>query len=379
MDSSKLELIQALHASPWKWVLALTGGGTQAAADLLHIPGGSRTVLEVLVPYGEEALAEFLGRPPDQYCSVETCRAMAARAYQRAAWLAPRQPVLGVAATASLATDRPKRGDHRFHITIHGRQHLTTHSLILNKGARSREEEEAVLDAVLLNALAEACGIAGRLTPVLRPPEALETTRGPAPGMLASFLSGECRRLCLEMDGRLNAAAAVPSALLPGSFNPIHEGHWRLAEVAARLLQMPVHFELSVVNVDKAPLRAEEIDARLRQFAGRAPLWLSRAPTFVEKAQLFPGVVFVIGADTAVRIVDPKYYGESEAEMAKALQRIRELGCRFLVAGRVDATGRFQGINDLALASQIRDLFTGIAEADYRADVSSSGIRNDAK
>ena len=51
--------------------------------------------------------------------------------------------------------------------------------------------------------------------------------------------------------------------------------------------------------------------------------------TFAEKAQLFPGVVFVVGVDTAERIVQPRFYGDSEERMLQALEQIRQSGCRF--------------------------------------------------
>src|SRR4051794_38787118 len=116
MDLPTRQLIEALHAAPYKSVLAVTGGGTEAAALLLAVPGGSRTVLEILVPYAGRSLAEFLGHQPEQACSAETGRAMAIRALDRARWLAPAEAGVGVGCTASLATDRPKRGEHRFHI-----------------------------------------------------------------------------------------------------------------------------------------------------------------------------------------------------------------------------------------------------------------------
>src|SRR5438552_2274247 len=150
---SPRELIEALHReSPYQYALALTGGGTGAAAQLLNVPGGSRTLLEVAVPYNQQALSEYLGRAPEQYCSTATSLALARRALERARWLAPGQPVAGVGCTASLATDRPKKGEHRFHLALvaagAGGRML---SLVLNKGARDRAQEEALLDAVLLN------------------------------------------------------------------------------------------------------------------------------------------------------------------------------------------------------------------------------------
>lgn len=39
---------------------------------------------------------------------------------------------------------------------------------------------------------------------------------------------------------------------------------------------------------------------------------LPQAPLYAQKARLFPGSVFVIGYDTAIRLLDPKYYGSRE-------------------------------------------------------------------
>src|SRR5262245_15364828 len=114
MDAEIGPLIAAIHQAPFQCVLALSGGGTSASAALLTTPGGSRTILEVQVPYGERALCEFLGRRPAQFCSLATSQEMARRAYERGRWLAPTARILGLGCTASLASDRPKKGEHRF-------------------------------------------------------------------------------------------------------------------------------------------------------------------------------------------------------------------------------------------------------------------------
>src|SRR6266849_6791630 len=121
--------VAAIHQPARRFVLVVTGGGTSVPGLLLAVPGGSRSVLEVVIPYGEEAFVEFLGQRPDQFTSAATSRALADRALDRARWLAPGEPVLGVACTASLATDRPKRGDHRFHISVHGSDRAITYSV----------------------------------------------------------------------------------------------------------------------------------------------------------------------------------------------------------------------------------------------------------
>lgn len=169
-------------------------------------------------------------------------------------------------------------------------------------------------------------------------------------------------------------AAPAPLAVLPGSFNPLHHGHLTLARAAAVHLGADVHFELSVANADKPPLPSEEVFRRAGQFAAVGPLWVTRAATFEAKADLFPGTAFVLGWDTAVRVIDPKYYGGLAGRDA-ALRKLRDRGCRFVVGGRVDVGGVFRVWDAGALAAEFAALFVALTEADFRADVSSTELR----
>jgi hypothetical protein len=192
---------------------------------------------------------------------------------------------------------------------------------------------------------------------------------------LESFLDGVLPAVCIEADGRMRATAAPPALLLPGAFNPVHAGHWGMAAAAARLTGLPAAVELSVSNVDKPRLRPDEVRQRVGQFTWHLPVWLTRAPTFVEKAVLFPGTVFVVGADTAARIVAPRYYQDSAQRMAEALEQIRGQGCRFLVAGRADATGKLITLSDVPVPESCRDLFSELPEAEFLLHVSSTQLR----
>ncbi len=168
-------------------------------------------------------------------------------------------------------------------------------------------------------------------------------------------------------DGVLLSHAPRPLALLPGSFNPLHFGHRALAEAAAVRLGVPVHFELSITNVDKPELLADEIERRVGQFVGVGPVWITRAAGVLAKSVLFPGTAFVVGFDTAVRLIDPKYY-RGEAGRDGALRTLAERGCRVLVGGRTDGNGVFR-------AWEAGGLFEVIPEGEFRADVSSTQMR----
>src|SRR3954447_24093138 len=90
--------------------------------------------------------------------------------------------------------------------------------------------------------------------------------------------------VCVDADGVVSVTAPRPRAVLPGSFNPLHPGHLGLAAAATARLGVPVAFELSAANVDKPELSTEEVERRVRQFAGLASVWVTRAATFEMKA-----------------------------------------------------------------------------------------------
>jgi len=174
-------------------------------------------------------------------------------------------------------------------------------------------------------------------------------------------------------EGDMQADVPVSGGLLSGSFNPLHAGHEQLAQAAAVFLGQPVAFELPVVNADKPSLGYAELERRLEQFRERATVVLSRAPLFVDKAALYPGCTFVLGYDTAARLVEPRYYS-GEAGRDAALERIRAAGCRFLVAGRVK-DGVFRTLHDIGVPPAFADLFIALPEQVFRVDLSSSAIR----
>lgn len=174
-------------------------------------------------------------------------------------------------------------------------------------------------------------------------------------------------------DGWQQSPPVEVRGLLPGSFNPLHEGHQQLQQIAAEIIDGLVAFELSTLNVDKPPLEPAAVEQRCRQFAHH-PVAVTSAPTFVEKSSLFPGVTFVVGADTAARIVDPRFYRDDNNAMHQALERIAGNDCRFLVAARW-WEHRLLRLDQVPVPSRHRSLFAAIPEGDFRLDIRSSDLR----
>ena len=348
-EPASASVVAKIHSNSKRGVLVVTGGGSALLAELLTVAGASATVLEAHVPYAEQALRDYLGTQPAQACSAETARALAMRSFLRARELGGG---FGFAIAAALATVRERRGAHRAHFAFQDATRTRSWSLPLAKQeARSRQEQRVT-----------AAGLAALAFSLCAGDEPPLTGSSASAGAFSGLLTGE----------RSHIAAKRFEAVLPGAFNPLHDGHRAMRADAARRLATDVAYELCIANVDKPPLDYIELAQRLQQFAVQDVV-VTNAPTFVAKARALDGVTFVVGADTLARIAEPRYYGDAAARDL-AIEELSALGCRFLVYGRC-YQGRFQTAADLPLPANLAALCSSVPESEFRADISSTAIR----
>ena len=231
------------------------------------------------------------------------------------------------------------------------------------------------MDRLVLNCIADAFGVPDRVELDLLPGERVEDFLFGAVYWYERLVDSRMCSFRRDERGRLSEGPVRAGAVLPGSFDPLHRGHVELARAAADILDTEVAFELSVSNVDKPVIGLDELERRLSQFTGVGQVLVTSAPTFVEKARILPERVFVIGADTAPRVVDRKYYGGSERETLAALDELSRARCGFLVAGRSQGPGVFTSLGDVEIPTEYRHMFEAIPESRYRVDISSTELR----
>ena len=399
------DLVRALHATPQQAVIEVAGAGTLAVSWLHTVGGSSRTVLEATDRYCHASLAALLGAVPEPAVSVAVAAAMADAARRRARLLAgPGVPVVGAACTAALATDRPRRGaDHAF-VAVVGALGTAVSELAFpgapvdaagaaspagaarsaERGSQSgraaaRQQQEVAVSTLLVAELAAACGVdAARVCERAGAPET-EAHREFRPSDALAALETGRGWVMLDTAAQVVTASVDwrGKALVSGAYHPLHAGHLALGDASASFLGRAVVYELPLANADKAPLSLPDAQRRAAQFAARAPVVLSRAPLFAAKAALYPGAAFVVGADTAERLVDARFYGGAPQAMEAALAAIADRGCNLLVAGR-RIGGRYLTLSDIAprIPAPHRGLFRALPEALFRCDISSTEVRS---
>ena len=355
--------IKALHQHPAHGYLCITGGGASGLSKLLAEPGASSTILGADIPYSSTMLSSQLGGTLSSACSEDTAAMMAAYAFERARRFSEKseKPIFGLACTAALATGRTRRGENRAFIAIQTNADCFLRGIYFDD-VTLRTDQETALGDLLVQALTQLFNL----------PQAEPSTKGIRVTDNKVTAPAEWQRL---MSGELKMFSTSPSikAVFPGAFNPLHQGHKAIARVAQKRLGHPVHFEVSVTNVDKPALSYWHLERRIQGLKTVGPYVFTSAPTFREKATLFPNACFLVGADTILRIDNDRYYASPSDRLA-AIDYITSQNCRFLVFGRM-IDGSFNTLSDLSLSPQLDQLCDEVTASEFREDIASSDLR----
>ena len=359
------KLIRKIHESKYRITFVSSGGGTDAISSLLKVPGASNTILESYIPYSKKSMDLFLNKKPDHYCSLDTCLSMAANAYKKSLQIDSTYKtkfLIGISVTASLATTYAKIGDHKFYIVIQTESYTKSIECILIKGSRTREEEEELITDYVLTLLAECCGLK-KNSPIHDEPVQVNTIKA----------EKSWKKLLNNKVNFVSSHNETPELIFPGSFNPLHEGHIKMRELAEKKTGMRATFEICARNADKPPLTFYEIKRTLDQFTENDSWVMTSAGRFSEKAEMFPNSVFIIGADTLLRVFDEKFY-TSKKDMLNHIERFNDHNINFLVFGR-KVDGKFVSLRDIAVPENIKRRCTGFEEGSFRDDISSTELR----
>jgi len=280
------ERIARIFDSGCRAVFAVTGGGSGALHSLLSTPGASRFVADARIPYSPEALADFLGEKVEQSCSPEAALLMARIAFK---FQVSGFKFLSISCTAALATDRNRRGDDRAFICIKTEASEKTYALYFSQATRA--EQEILLSDWLLALIAQAVG-------------------------------------------------AERGLMLPGSFNPVHKGHFGMLKAAEEITGLRGVFELSAANVDKPDIPEE---TKLKDLAALLNLNEEDEIVSPEKLRNFfdivnlpvkdIGLYSVVSAEEVNKILE-LYEFEEEATIKQLTSKSRPGTIAYLLSGK---------------------------------------------
>lgn len=343
-----------------------TGAGAGLQQILWEIPGCSWYLSGCSFPYDQDEQADILGFMPEHFCSEEAAVDLASAAYMKAYKFGKKAPI-GVGVTASVASEKEHRGEHRVHICVITNDRVRSVSRVLEKGvgAAKRLEDGKFVDLMALTFMMETANDVPLAIKDYKDTSALARERF----FLRPFFAANGKRL-----------AEMPTkhmALMPGAYNPPHEGHFGTAQNVMDQYGRTVVFEVTAEPPHKEALSVQALLQRAKNLQGYDRYFTRKEPMYLDKARRFPGVPIVLGADAMVRMLDPKW----GVDLMSMFKEFRKLDTKLLIAGRTIGD-KFVTCEDVSRDFRKADCHSwGYAQSvmlqiDGRFDISSTELRN---
>lgn len=358
-----MSILQKLVDLPIRVHVAAAGAGAGIQNHLWGVPGASKFLVGACFPYSKEDMTRFLGFEPEKFVSQRTALDMAISAYLSASNGDPAITPIGLGLTASVASMKEHRGEHRICCAAITRTEAWYAEVVIKKGIGrdARIGDGNFSDVVGLEVLLKAAGIDPSFpvfdsTPIVRAEKEAREAFFARP----FFTRGHKRSAADQARGR---------TLFPGVFNPPHPGHFFCAgpEVVFQITANPPKAIDTSTRHKPALSLGDMLDRYLALQDKRDVLFLEDGSTYLEKARLYPGSSFVIGSDVVQRIVDPRW----GHEVLPMFEEFARLSTRFQVGLR-------EGDTFSELMRQVpegfRSMFTELPQSPY-AGMSSSQLR----
>jgi len=227
--------------------------------------------------------------------------------------------------TASVASSREHRGEHRVYAIALSRFGAWGCEFVLDKATGTREGDGLQADQIAMRLIDLASTQAALMVaPVLM------STSGSGRGQIidATALVREAlfAKPVFTVRGRRRETHHLGKQviLMPGAFNPLHVGHLVSSPESAVL-------QITATSPHKSPATVTDLlDRVVRIREHRDVLLLEGHGLYVEKARLLPGVRLLVGVDSMLRMLDPKWGIDTEP----LLREFAELGTTFEVSNR---------------------------------------------
>ena len=347
--------------------ICCTGAGAGLQKFIWDTPGASAYLVGSHFPYAQTQLCAFIGKKPkSSYCSKETAIEMAMTSFIHAVEHKIRTGVsgspVGLAVTASVASLRIPRGEHRAHIAVITENNVQTRHVTLEKsiGLDARRSHDRIVTQAALQLL--EC--------------ALNDTVQKDESDIAVELLFEAPSFYPNGQRSKQTSRGI---YLPASLNPLHDGHRLMAKAAEATLGGPVTFMVNIDPPHKPKQSLQDILEIIAVFRNENKgdsktstnskiLEMTRNEAlFLEKARARPESHFIIGADTMSRLLEDRWGPQIEP----MLSEMRKLGIQFHVMGR-EIDGSFTTCRDIAVPFPHQLLFRPL---DGRLDISSTQLR----